>query len=85
MGRIEKRFARLKADKRAGLVAYFSDGDPDFATSYQILKGLPAAGRVQGEKGPRQAQDRGGQPEPPQVRPQQVPGQSEFAIPGEIQ
>jgi hypothetical protein len=28
MGRIEKRFARLKADKRAGLVAYFSAGDP---------------------------------------------------------
>lgn len=44
MGRIEKRFARLKAEKRAGLVAYFSAGDPDVATSYQILKGMPAAG-----------------------------------------
>jgi tryptophan synthase alpha chain len=44
MGRIEKRFARLKADKRAGLVAYFSAGDPDLATSFQILKGMPAAG-----------------------------------------
>ena len=44
MGRIEKRFAKLKADKRAGLVAYFLAGDPDVETSYQILKGLPAAG-----------------------------------------
>jgi tryptophan synthase alpha chain len=44
MGRIEKRFARLKADKRAGLVAYFMAGDPDLATSYEILKGMPAAG-----------------------------------------
>jgi tryptophan synthase alpha chain len=44
MGRIEKRFAKLKADKRAGLVAYISAGDPDTSTSYQILKGLPAAG-----------------------------------------
>jgi tryptophan synthase alpha chain len=44
MSRIEKRFAALKAGKRAGLVAYVSAGDPDLATSYQILKGLPAAG-----------------------------------------
>jgi tryptophan synthase alpha chain len=44
MGRIERRFAKLKADKRAGLVAYISAGDPDPAVSYQILKGLPSAG-----------------------------------------
>src|SRR5260221_9224158 len=44
MSRIERRFAKLKADKRAGLVAYFSAGDPDLATSYRILKGMPAAG-----------------------------------------
>jgi len=44
MGRIEKRFASLKADQRAGLIAYVSAGDPDPATGYQILKGLPAAG-----------------------------------------
>jgi len=44
MGRIEKRFAKLKADNRAGLVAYFMAGDPDLATSYEILKGIPAAG-----------------------------------------
>jgi tryptophan synthase alpha chain len=44
MSRIEKRFAQLKADKRAGLVAYISAGDPDAALGYQILEGLPAAG-----------------------------------------
>ncbi|MBS0221045.1 MAG: tryptophan synthase subunit alpha [Proteobacteria bacterium] len=44
MSRITKRFAQLKADKRAGLVAYIAAGDPDPALSYQILKGLPAAG-----------------------------------------
>jgi tryptophan synthase alpha chain len=44
MSRITKRFAELKADKRAGLVAYVTAGDPDAALSYQILKGLPAAG-----------------------------------------
>jgi tryptophan synthase alpha chain len=44
MSRIEKRFAKLKADKRAGLVAYISAGDPDATLGYQILKGLPGAG-----------------------------------------
>jgi len=44
MGRIAQRFAELKAGKRAGLVAYVSAGDPDAATGYEILKGLPAAG-----------------------------------------
>jgi tryptophan synthase alpha chain len=44
MSRITQRFARLAADKRAGLVAYISAGDPDPATSYEILKGLPDAG-----------------------------------------
>jgi tryptophan synthase alpha chain len=44
VSRIAKRFAQLKADKRAGLVAYVSAGDPDAATGYEILKGLPAAG-----------------------------------------
>ncbi len=44
MSRIAKRFAALKAAKRAGLVAYFTAGDPDAATSYEILKGMPAAG-----------------------------------------
>jgi len=44
MSRIEKRFAQLKADKRAGLVAYISAGDPNPTLGYEILKGLPAAG-----------------------------------------
>ena len=44
MSRIAKRFAKLKADRRAALVAYFSAGDPDVSTSYEILKGMPAAG-----------------------------------------
>lgn len=44
MSRITKRFAALKAEKRAGLVTYVTAGDPDLETSYQILKGLPSAG-----------------------------------------
>ena len=44
MSRIAKRFAQLKADKRAGLVTYVTAGDPDAGVSYEILKGLPAAG-----------------------------------------
>jgi tryptophan synthase alpha chain len=44
MSRITERFARLKAEKRAGLVAYVSAGDPNPDVSYQILKGLPGAG-----------------------------------------
>jgi tryptophan synthase alpha chain len=42
--RIAKRFAELKAQNRAGFVAFISAGDPDFETSSAILKGLPAAG-----------------------------------------
>jgi tryptophan synthase alpha chain len=44
MSRIVRRFAQLKADKRAGLVTYVSAGDPNVDISYQILKGLPGAG-----------------------------------------
>ena len=33
MSRIEKRFAALKAEGRAGLVAYLTAGDPDLDTS----------------------------------------------------
>ena len=44
MSRIAQRFARLKADKRSGLVTYVTAGDPNPELSYQILKGLPAAG-----------------------------------------
>jgi tryptophan synthase alpha chain len=42
--RIERRFAELKREGRAGLVAFITAGDPDYDTSLAILKGLPAAG-----------------------------------------
>lgn len=42
--RIDRRFAALKAQNRAGFVAYVMAGDPDAATALDILKGLPAAG-----------------------------------------
>ena len=44
MTRIDKRFAALKREGRAGLVAFVTAGDPDYDTSLAILKGLPAAG-----------------------------------------
>jgi tryptophan synthase alpha chain len=43
-GRIERRFAALKEEGRAGLVTYLSAGDPDRVTFARILEGLPAAG-----------------------------------------
>jgi tryptophan synthase alpha chain len=42
--RIDRRFAALKSEGRAGLVTFISAGDPDAATSAAILAGLPAAG-----------------------------------------
>lgn len=42
--RIDRRFAALKKEGRAGLVTFISAGDPDPATSAKILAGLPAAG-----------------------------------------
>ncbi len=42
--RIEQRFQALKQADRAGLVTYLMSGDPDLATSAEILAGLPAAG-----------------------------------------
>ncbi|MGA7545255.1 MAG: tryptophan synthase subunit alpha [Methyloceanibacter sp.] len=44
MTRIDRRFADLKREGRAGLVTFVTAGDPDHATSLKILKGLPAAG-----------------------------------------
>ena len=44
MSRIEQRFAELKEAGRAGLVTFICAGDPDAATSLEILKGMPAAG-----------------------------------------
>jgi tryptophan synthase alpha chain len=42
--RIDKRFAALKAEGRAGLVTFVMAGDPDAGTFAMILQGLPAAG-----------------------------------------
>ncbi len=43
-GRLERRFAALGRDGRAGLVAFVSAGDPDPETSLAIVSGLPRAG-----------------------------------------
>jgi len=42
--RIEKTFAALKREDRAGLVTFITAGDPDYETSLALLKGLPGAG-----------------------------------------
>ena len=42
--RLDARFAALKAEGRAGFVAYVMAGDPDAATTLTVLQGLPAAG-----------------------------------------
>jgi tryptophan synthase alpha chain len=42
--RIDKRFAALKAEGRAALVAFVTAGDPDTETSLAIVKALPEAG-----------------------------------------
>jgi tryptophan synthase alpha chain len=42
--RIDKRFAELKRQGRAGLIAFITAGDPDAATSLKVLKALPQAG-----------------------------------------
>jgi tryptophan synthase alpha chain len=42
--RIERRFAALKKEGRAGLVTFTMAGDPDYETSLAIAKALPKAG-----------------------------------------
>ena len=44
MSRISARFSELKKQNRAAFIAFISAGDPDYATSLEIFKGLPAAG-----------------------------------------
>ena len=44
MTRIDKRFAELQREGRAGLVAFITAGDPDYDTSLGILNALPKAG-----------------------------------------
>jgi tryptophan synthase alpha chain len=43
-GRIRRRFERLRAEGRAGLVAFITAGDPDPDASLALMKGLPEAG-----------------------------------------
>jgi tryptophan synthase alpha chain len=42
--RIDQRFATLRQEGRAALVTFVTAGDPDLATSLNILNALPAAG-----------------------------------------
>jgi tryptophan synthase alpha chain len=42
--RIETRFVALKREGRAALVTFLTAGDPDAATSLEILRALPQAG-----------------------------------------
>jgi tryptophan synthase alpha chain len=44
VSRIERRFAQLKQEGRAGLVIYLTAGDPDPETSFALFSGLAAAG-----------------------------------------
>jgi tryptophan synthase alpha chain len=44
MTRIDAKFAELKAANKKAFVSYIMAGDPDFATSLEIVKGLPEAG-----------------------------------------
>jgi tryptophan synthase alpha chain len=44
VSRIERRFATLREEGRAGLVTYLTAGDPDPDTSARLIGGLAAAG-----------------------------------------
>ncbi|MCA3450615.1 MAG: tryptophan synthase subunit alpha [Rhodobacter sp.] len=44
MTRIDRQFARLKAEGKKAFVTYIMAGDPDFETSLALMTGLPAAG-----------------------------------------
>jgi tryptophan synthase alpha chain len=44
MTRIDDTFARLKSQGKKAFVAYVMAGDPDYDTSLEVVKGLPAAG-----------------------------------------
>ncbi|MEL7100033.1 MAG: tryptophan synthase subunit alpha [Pseudomonadota bacterium] len=44
MSRIDAKFAQLRADGKKAFVAYVMAGDPDYAQSLELVKGLPGAG-----------------------------------------
>ena len=43
-GRIQRRFEKLKAEDRGGLITFVTAGDPDPRTSLDLVLGLPKAG-----------------------------------------
>lgn len=42
--RLDATFAKLEAEGRTALVTFVTAGDPDYATSLELLRALPAAG-----------------------------------------
>lgn len=44
MTRIDQKFAALRAEGKKAFVAYVMAGDPNYETSLELVKGLPAAG-----------------------------------------
>ena len=44
MTRIDAKFAALKAEGKKAFVSYIMAGDPNYATSLEIMQGLPGAG-----------------------------------------
>lgn len=44
MSRIDAKFAELKASNKSAFVSYIMAGDPNYDTSLEVMKGLPAAG-----------------------------------------
>ena len=44
MSRIDAKFAALRAEGKKAFVSYVMAGDPNYAESLEIVKGLPAAG-----------------------------------------
>ncbi|AUG54247.1 tryptophan synthase subunit alpha [Thalassospira marina] len=44
MNRLDRKMAELKGQNRAGLVTYFTGGDPDYDTTVELLANLGAAG-----------------------------------------
>ena len=44
MTRIDAKFAALRAEGKKAFVSYIMAGDPDYDTSLQLMRGLPAAG-----------------------------------------
>jgi tryptophan synthase alpha chain len=44
LSRIDRTFAALKAEGRAGFIPFLMGGDPDYAASLELLRALPDAG-----------------------------------------